>query len=148
MNRQLRWRAIAGGLLGAAVWAAGAAAQEAPKYDVLKKMYDQSVQSLKAAQDEKNALATKNDELTKQVAELQKQLDVVAKERDELTRQAATYAEKTYNLRSFYATWQEFVKRYPSLQARWRVFLDAELLKSGTEPPSLVEPEWPFRVEG
>jgi predicted nuclease with TOPRIM domain len=148
MNRRRTWCAIVGLLGAAAVWASGAAAQEAPKYDVLKKMYDQSVQSLKAAQDEKNALATKNDELTKQVTELQKQLDGISKERDELTRQAATYAEKTYNLRSFYATWQDFVKRYPSLQARWRVFLDAELLKSGTEPPSLVEPEWPFRIEG
>jgi predicted nuclease with TOPRIM domain len=140
------WCAVAG--LGVGVWASVAAAQEAPKYDVLQKMYEQSKLSLKAAQDEKNQLATKNEELTKQVAELQKQLETVSKERDELTRQAATYAEKTFNLRSFYATWQDFMKRYPSLQARWKVFLDAELLKSGNEPPSLVEPEWPFRIEG
>jgi peptidoglycan hydrolase CwlO-like protein len=125
-----------------------AAAQEAPKYDVLKKMYDDAVGSLKAAQDAKNQLATKNEELGKQVAELQKQLDAVAKERDELQRQAATYAEKTFNLRSYYAAWQEFLKKYPALQAKWRVFLDAELLKGDNEPPALAEPGWPFRVEG
>jgi predicted nuclease with TOPRIM domain len=125
-----------------------AQAQEQPKYEVLKKMYDDAIGSLKEAQNKKNELATKNEELAKQVAELQKQLDNTTKERDELQRQAATYAEKTFNLRSFYATWHEFMKRYPTLQAKWKVFLDAELLKSNNDAPSLAEPEWPFRVEG
>lgn len=125
-----------------------ARAQEQPKYEVLKKMYDDAIGSLKEAQNKKNELATKNEELAKQVAELQKQLDATTKERDELQRQAATYAEKTFNLRSFYATWHEFMKRYPALQAKWKVFLDAELLKSNNDAPSLAEPEWPFRVEG
>jgi predicted nuclease with TOPRIM domain len=115
---------------------------------VLKKMYDDAVGSLKEAQNKKNELATKNEELAKQVAELQKQLDSTIKERDELQRQATTYAEKTFNLRSFYATWQEFLKRYPALQAKWKIFLDAELLKAGNDAPSLLEPDWPFRVEG
>ena len=134
-------------LVGSAI-ALAAKAQEAPKYEVLKKMYDDAVASLKEAQNKKSELATKNEELTKQVAELQKQLEATSKERDDLQRQAATYAEKTFNLRSYYATWQEFLKKYPSLAAKWRVFLDAELLKAGNEAPSLVEPEWPFRVEG
>src|SRR5215217_7625418 len=120
--------------------------QEAPKYDVLKKMYDDAVGSLKSAQDAKNQLATKSEELAKQVAELQKQLDAVSKERDELQRQAATYAERTFNLRSYYAAWQEFLKKYPALAARWKVFLDAELLKANNEPPTLPEPGWPFRI--
>jgi predicted nuclease with TOPRIM domain len=122
--------------------------QEAPKYDVLKKMYDDAVGSLKSAQDAKNGLAMKNEELTKQVAELQKQLEAVSKERDELSRQAATYAERTFNLRSFYAAWQEFLKKYPALAAKWKVFLEAELLKANNDAPALPEPGWPFRIEG
>jgi predicted nuclease with TOPRIM domain len=111
-------------------------------------MYDDALGSLKDAQNKKNELATKNEELSKQVADLQKQLDAVGKERDELQRQAATYAEKTYTLRSYYAAWQEFLKRYPTLAAKWRVFLDTELLKTGNDVPALAEPEWPFHVEG
>jgi peptidoglycan hydrolase CwlO-like protein len=133
----------------AASWIATSAhAQEQPKYEVLKKMYDDAIGSLKEAQNKKNELATKNEELAKQVAELQKQLDATTKERDDLQRQATTYAEKTFNLRSFYASWHEFLKRYPALQAKWQVFLDAELLKGGNDAPALLEPEWPFRVEG
>jgi predicted nuclease with TOPRIM domain len=128
--------------------ASTASAQEAPKYEVLKKMYDDAIGSLKDAQNKKNELATKNEELAKQVADLQKQLDATTRERDELQRQATTYAEKTFNLRSYYASWQEFLKKYPTLQAKWKIFLDAELLKSGNETPSLIEPDWPFRVEG
>jgi predicted nuclease with TOPRIM domain len=136
-------------VVGMVVFLTGSAkAQEPPKYDVLKKMYDDAVVALKGAQQSKNELATKNEEQSKQITELQKQLDTVTRERDELQRQAATYAEKTYNLRSSYAAWQEFMKRYPSLQAKWKVFLDMELLKTGNEAPALVEPGWPFRVEG
>src|SRR5947208_2843254 len=80
---------VAALLLVLGAWAA--LGQEAPKYDVLKKMYDDAVGSLKAAQDAKNQLATKNEELgkqvgdlQKQVAELQKRLEAVTKDRDEL----------------------------------------------------------------
>jgi predicted nuclease with TOPRIM domain len=144
MKQFRTWCAVAvvGLLVGTAL------AQEPPKYDVLKAMYDDAKAKLAAAQESKNDLANKNEGLNKQIAELQKQLDAVTRERDELQRQAATYAEKTYNLRSYYAAWQEFVKRYPSLQVKWKVFLETELLKTGNEAPSLVEPSWPFRIEG
>jgi predicted nuclease with TOPRIM domain len=135
-------------LLATSWFASAAHAQEAPKYDVLKKMYDDAIGSLKEAQNKKNELATKNEDLAKQVAELQKQLDATSKERDELQRQATTYAEKTFNLRSFYASWHEFMKRYPALQEKWKNYLDAELLKGGNDAPALLEPEWPFRIEG
>ena len=135
-------------MAAAILWAGAAMAQEAPKYDELMNMYKGSLKSLKEQQDSKAKLASEKEELAKQVAELQKQLEGVTRDRDELSRQATTYAEKTFNLRSHYAAWQEFLKRYPSLHAKWKVFLDAELLKSGNDAPSLIEPEWPFRVEG
>jgi predicted nuclease with TOPRIM domain len=136
-------------IASAALFAAPAArAQEAPKYDVLKKMYDDAVGSLKASQDAKNQLAQKNEELAKQVAELQKQLEAANKERDELQRQASGFAERTFNLRAHYAAWQEFMKRYPSLAARWKAFMETELLKPDAQAPALVEPGWPFHIEG
>ena len=139
---------VVAGLLVLAASAWSAAGQEAPKYDDLKKMYNDAVGSLKSAQEAKNQLATENEKLAKQVAELQKQLEAANKERDELQRQANTHAERTFNLRSHYAAWQEFLKKYPALHAKWKVFLDAELLQGANEAPALVEPVWPFRVEG
>ena len=132
------WAALAGGAMG----------QEAPKYDELKKMYDDALAKMKNSQDAKNALASEKDALAKQLEDVRKQLDAVTKERDELQREATTWAEKTYNLRTYHAAWQEFLKRYPPLQAKWKVFLDAELLKAGNDLPAVVEPEWPFRIEG
>jgi predicted nuclease with TOPRIM domain len=136
------------GGLGVCGGGARASAQEQPKYEVLKKMYDDAIGSLKAAQETKSQLAAKNEELTKQVADLQKQLEVVAKDREELARQNAANAEKTFTLRANYAAWQEFLKRYPSLNARWKAFMETDLLKAGQEAPSLMEPGWPFKVEG
>ena len=143
--RLAKWVVVVGCLGGLA---SGAAGQEAPKYDELKKMYDDALVKMKNSQDSKNALAAEKDALAKQLEELKKQLDAVTKERDELQRQATTYAEKTFNLRSYHAAWQDFLKRYPPLQAKWRVFLESELLKADNAAPTLVEPEWPFRIEG
>ena len=134
--------AVLAGVAGVAL------AQDAPKYDELKKQYDNAVASLKVAQDAKNDLANKNLELTKQIETLQKQLGDVMRERDDLARQAATHAERTYQLRSSLAAWQEFMKRYPTLHNRWKIFLEAELLEPANEPPALPEPAWPFRLEG
>jgi predicted nuclease with TOPRIM domain len=134
----------------AAVWSVSPVviAQEPPKYDDLKKMYDDALAKMKSSQDAKNALAAEKDALAKQLEDVRKQLDAVTKERDELQRESTTYAEKTFNLRSYHAAWQEFLRKYPPLQAKWKVFLDAELLRAGNELPTLVEPEWPFRIDG
>jgi predicted nuclease with TOPRIM domain len=144
--RRVNWILVVALILSSS--ALMALGQEAPKYDELKKMYDDALVKMKNSQDAKAALAAEKDALAKQVEDLKKQLDAVTKERDELQRQASTFAERTYNLRSYQAAWQDFLKHYPALQARWRAFLDAELLKSGNEPPVLIEPEWPFRIEG
>jgi predicted nuclease with TOPRIM domain len=145
------WRGVVWSVVAAAMTcglSGTARAQEPPKYDDLKRMYDAAVASLKAAQDSRNELAKRNEELGKQVEMLQKQLADVGRERDELARQAAGYAEKTYELRSNQAAWQEFMKRYPTLHSRWKVFIEAELLRPANEPPLLAEPAWPFRLEG
>jgi len=146
--RLAKWVVALGCWAGVASFSSVAVAQEPPKYDDLKKMYDDALAKMKNSQDAKNALAAEKDAVAKQLEEVRKQLDAVTKERDELQREATTYAEKTYNLRTYHAAWQEFLKRYPSLQAKWKVFLDAELLNAGNELPAVAEPEWPFRIEG
>ena len=54
-----------------------AVAQDAPKPEQLKKMYDDALAQLKAAQDRKNELAMQNEQLTAKSAELQKQLEAL-----------------------------------------------------------------------
>lgn len=117
-----------------------ASAQEAPNPEQLKKMYDDALAQLKAAQDRKNELATQNEQLTAKVAGLQKELDTIRGEVLELKRRDAESAEKTFYLRSHFAAWRGFVERYPGLKARWKRFLETDLLSERNELPEWVEP--------
>src|SRR5689334_21216917 len=111
----------------------GAAAQDQPSAEQLKKNYDDALAQLKTAQDRKNELAVENEKLGAKLAETQKQLD-------EARKQAAGYAEQTFYLRSHYAAWQNFVKRYPALRQRWIVFLEGGLLDVPYDVSDLVDP--------
>lgn len=91
----------------------------------LKRMQDQ----LKAAQDRKNELAMENEKLHARLGELQKQLDAAR-------ANEATFAERTYHLRSTLAAWERFLDRYPVLKGRWQAFLSVDPLAA----PGL--PEW------
>lgn len=115
------------------IWAGAATparAQNEPGPEQLKKMYDDALVQLKAAQDRKNELAIENEKLQKQI--------------DEFKRQAAGYAEKTYYLRSHYELWQRFIARYPQLAARWSVFLESDLLGVPGGMPEVIDPSWPL----
>ena len=120
-----------------------ALAQDANNPEQLKKLYDDALAQLKAAQDRKNELATQNEQLTAKVAELQKQLDQARGEMLELKRQDAENAEKSFYLRSHHAAWLSFIDRYPELKSRWKQFLEKDLLAANNELPKLVDPEWP-----
>src|SRR5204862_1073840 len=115
-------------------------AQDAGNPEQLKKQYDDALAQLKAAQDRKNELATQNEQLTKKVAELEKQLDQARGEMLELKRQDAENAEKSFYLRSYDAAWTTFIQRYPELKERWKSFLDKDLLAAGNELPRLADP--------
>jgi chromosome segregation ATPase len=117
-----------------------ALAQEATSPEQLKKLYDDALAQLKAAQDRKNELAQQNEQLTAKVADLQKQLDQSRGEALELKRRDAESAEKSYFLRSHYAAWQGFVDRYPELKARWKRFLETDLLNGQNELPEWKDP--------
>src|SRR3954463_12818600 len=141
--RALAWAVT---VLALAAGATLAFAQDANSPEQLKKLYGDALTQLKAAQDRKNELATQNEQLTAKVAELQKQLDAARGEMLELKRQDAENAEKTFYLRSHHAAWQSFVDRYPELKARWKQFLDKDILAAGNELPNLADPEWPLTV--
>ena len=138
--RALAWAVT---VLTLAAGAGFALAQDANNPEQLKKLYDDALAQLKAAQDRKNELATQNEQLTARVAELQKQLDQARGEMLELKRQDAENAEKSFYLRSHHAAWQSFVERYPELKSRWKQFLEKDILAAHNELPKLVDPEWP-----
>ena len=126
--------------------AAGVCYAQDANPEQLKKLYDDALAQLKAAQDRKNELATQNEQLTAKVAELQKQLDAARGEMLELKRQDAENAEKSFYLRSHHAAWQTFVGRYPDLKARWKLFLERDVLAADNPLPGLMDPDWPVTV--
>jgi len=117
--------------------------QDEPRPEQLRKMYDDALAQLKQAQDRKNELAADNDKLNAKVADLQKQLDAAKSRVDEVNRAAASYADKTFFLRSHYAAWREFIRRYPKIDAEWRAFIEGDAL--GPERlRDVFDPEWPL----
>src|SRR4029453_6807726 len=96
--RTLAWAVTAVALTVGLAGATLALAQDASNPEQLKKLYDDALAQLKAAQDRKNELATQNEQLTAKVADLQKQLDQAKTEMLELKRQDAENAEKNFYL--------------------------------------------------
>lgn len=142
--RTLAWAVTAVALTVGTIGTGFAFAQDADNPEQLKKLYADALAQLKAAQDRKNELATQNEQLTGKVADLQKQLDAARGEMLELKRQDAENAEKSFYLRSHHAAWQTFVERYPELKARWKHFLEKDVLAAGNDLPELIDPMWPM----
>ncbi len=126
----MRWLWAAAVVLGAVSWSA---AQDQASPDELNHKYQDALTQLKAAQDRKNELATENDRLNAKLAELEKQIA-------EANRQAAGFAERTFQLRSNYAAWQSFLKRYPHLLEKWNLFIESDPLAAPADLPDLPPP--------
>ena len=110
-----------------------ALAQDTNNPDELKKSLADALNQLKAAQDRKNELANENEKLKAKIAEQQKELD-------DARRVAAECGQTTWFLRSHYAAWDSFVKRYPRLKAQWDVFLEGDPLSQPSTMPTYAEP--------
>ena len=123
-------------VMAACVLAPGAAsfAQDGASPDAVKKMYQDALVQLKAAQDRKSELANENAKLVEQI--------------ESFKRQAAGEAERTFFLRSRYAAWEEFMKQYPDLMERWKAWLKDGAVKTGTLPAMGDDADWPFSTEG
>jgi septal ring factor EnvC (AmiA/AmiB activator) len=137
--RASRWAALA--LILSATFAF---AQDAPKPEQLKKMYDDALSQLKAAQDRKTELAQQNEQLNAKLGELTKELDRLRGEMIDLKRRDAETAERTFFLRSQYAAWQSFLAGQPGMKARWEIYLDNALVTPRADVHSIVDPQWPL----
>ena len=143
--RTTQWGLLAA-ITMAAVFGLGqpaAAAQDTPNPEQLKKMYDDALVQLKAAQERKNQLAAENEKLAAEVAGLKKQVDQMQGRMEELKRTDADHAEKTFFLRSHYAAWQAFVRRYPEMMVRWKVYIEADFPVVPTPAIDALDPGWP-----
>jgi len=98
-------------------------ADDEVKPEQLKKMYDDALGQLKAAQDRKAELVKENESLTAKVADLQKQLAAAQDQVQTLKHEVADTADRTYYLRAYHAAWQKFLTRYPEVMARWKLYL-------------------------
>lgn len=141
---QARTWALLALLLSATV----AVGQDAPKPEQLKKMYDDALAQLKAAQDRKTELAQENEQLKVQLAEATKEVDRLRNEMVVLKRNDADVAERTFFLRSQYAAWQTFLAGHADLKARWELFLEKSLMNPRTTLPEIIDPQWPMARGG
>jgi len=141
---RLRWAvAIFVCVLSSTSWA-----QEEPKPEQLRKMYDDALKQLKEAQERRNELATQNEQLAKQVEDLKKQLDASTALAAGLQERVDAHAEESFKYRSTLAAWEVFLNLQPVLRAKWKVFLEREPLSVPSEPPVMLDPNWPISAEG
>ena len=120
-----------------------ARAQENPNPEQMRKMYDDALQRLKEAQERKNQLAHENEKLGQQVEAMKKELGTAQARLEELKRADAEHAEKTFFLRSHYMAWQQFARANPETSARWRAFIESDLLVNPLESGLLADRDWP-----
>jgi septal ring factor EnvC (AmiA/AmiB activator) len=123
-------------------------ADEPVKPEQLKKAYDDALVQLKAAQDRKAELAKENESLAAKVDELKKQLATSQTELDAMKREVADNDERTFFLRSYHAAWQNFIRRYPEVMARWKLYLGNSVLTVPDSLPDVLNPEWPLPMAG
>jgi septal ring factor EnvC (AmiA/AmiB activator) len=133
-------------LLGAT--AALSQADDPVKPEQLKKAYDGALVQLKAAQDRKAELAKENEALAAKVEELKKQVADSQAQIDLMKKQIADNDERTFDLRSYHGAWQSFIRRYPEVMVRWKLYLGDSILSVPHEIPDVINPEWPPPMAG
>lgn len=117
--------------------------QDNPNPEQIKKMYDDALLQLKAAQERKNQLAAENEKLKQQIDAMTKEMSAAKSELGELRKVDAAHAERTFFLRSHYMAWQTFAKIHPETADRWQLFLESAYLLSPKERVSLIDRDWP-----
>ncbi|MDB5356050.1 MAG: hypothetical protein JWN24_2503 [Phycisphaerales bacterium] len=128
--------------------ATGGFADDAIKPEQLKKMYDDSLVQLKAAQDRKAELAKENETLAAKVEDLKKQLAASQQENQTLKREVGENNQKTFFLRSYHAAWESFIRQYPEMMARWKVYLGESAFSVPQETPEVIQFDWPLSITG
>lgn len=116
-------------------------ADEPLKPEQMKKAYDDALVQLKAAQDRKAELARENDALATKVEDLKKQLAASQAQMDAMKREISENDDRTFVLRSYQAAWQSFLRRYPEVMTRWKTFIGQSVLSVPQEAPDVVDME-------
>jgi TolA-binding protein len=115
--------------------------EDEPKPEVLKKMYADTLEQLKAAQDRKSQLAARVEELEKQLAAANAQIE-------QFKLESSQYAEKSFFLRAYYAAWTQFIAGDPLLKIRWDFYLENQSPVAPSLQFQLLDPEWPLSAKG
>ena len=144
-NVKTVWRSVIFVLLAMLIPIRFAKADDEPKPEQLRQLLENTLSQLKSAQERKTQLAEENEQLKAKVVDLEKQLKDKS---SEIKRQADAIAERSFFLRSHYAAWQEFIRRYPKMQNRWRAFLELDLMTPEDDLRHYVDPDWPWSVNG
>ena len=121
-----------------------AQAQDQPKPDDYKKLYEDTLLQLKAAQDRRADLANDNSKLTDQIAAMQKQHDADQAEIMDLKTQIASFSERSFFLHAHYNAWTRFLAANPMVGMQWDLFLShQEPIYPGIALP-MIDPNWPL----
>lgn len=127
---------------------AGFSAQDGQSVGELKRMYDDAVAQLRSAQDRKNALASENEKLQKELAELRARVAPLEARNAQLERDAADYAENTYRLRATSAAWKEYLRLHPDVRAGWNAHLDGGggVVSGAGDDKLNIQKDWPLAL--
>jgi regulator of replication initiation timing len=142
----MRWSAF--GMAAVLLFAQVTVAQEQPKLEQLERDYKSALDQLSAAQKRKNELATENEKLVQEIESLKAQLQTSQEKVTDLERKAEKVAERTFFYRSYYAAFNQFLRLYPHIMARWQVFMENDLLTAPRPSEHLADPAWSTPAEG
>jgi septal ring factor EnvC (AmiA/AmiB activator) len=123
-------------------------ADEPLKPEQLKKAYDDALVQLKATQDRKAELAKENEALGAKVEELKKQLAVSQGQIESMKREIADNDDRTFMLRSYHAAWQRFIRLYPEIMTRWNLYLGDSVLSGPKDTTDFFNPDWVAPLAG
>ncbi len=102
-----------------------ARADDGPRPEDVRKLYDDTLIQLKQAQDRKAELARENENLAARVAELEKQAQANQSRLDDLQHQVDGFSDRTYFLQSHYLLWQRFMDLNPLIMKAWSDYIAA-----------------------
>ncbi len=136
-------RLLAGVLAGILLFSGISYAADTPTPDQLKKMYDDALVQLKSAQDRKNELAKENEDLKAKTEELTKDLAASQAQVQDLKREVADNAGKDFYLRAYHAAWENFLRQYPQVLAKWKLFMQSDVAAVSPRTPALLDPGLP-----
>jgi hypothetical protein len=137
-----------GSWLAVLMLASVALAEDDVKPQDLKKLYNETLVQLRAAQDRKAELASQNERMAMRAAELEKEIRFQTAQIDDLKRQTAGWAEKTYFLRTNYAAWRQFLEMNPAVRAQWTNYLERITPLSPVMEAPFFDLHWPLSDAG